>query len=91
MDSTNLETYSNKHTGHNQTLVGGETIILPKEELRDMHWQTYINHHHLQNKNINLPKEEWAATLIILLWEHLRRVSDFCNGVYHAENSGRIA
>jgi hypothetical protein len=31
------------------------------------HWQNHINHH-LQNKNINLPKEEWAAKLIIALW-----------------------
>jgi hypothetical protein len=54
------------------------------------HWQNYINHH-LQNKNIKLPKDEWAATLIIALWEHFRRVWNFRNGVYHAENKGRVA
>jgi hypothetical protein len=54
------------------------------------HWQNYINQH-LQNKNINLPKEEWAAKIIIVLLEHLRRVWNFHNGVYHAENRGRIA
>jgi hypothetical protein len=47
------------------------------------HWQNYINQH-IKNKNINLPKEEWAATLIIALWEHLRRVWNFRNGVYYA-------
>jgi hypothetical protein len=51
------------------------------------HKQNYINHH-LQNKNIKLPKDEWAATLIIALWEHLRRVWKFRNGVYHAEKNG---
>jgi hypothetical protein len=54
------------------------------------HLQNYTNQH-LQNNNINLPKEEWAATLLIALWEHLRRVWNFCNGVYHAENRGRIS
>jgi hypothetical protein len=34
------------------------------------HWQSYISRH-LQNKNIKLPKETWAAKLIITLWEHL--------------------
>jgi hypothetical protein len=34
-------------------------------------WQNYINHH-LKNKGITLPKDEWAAKLIIALWEHLR-------------------
>jgi hypothetical protein len=37
------------------------------------HCQIYINHH-LQNKNIKLPKDEWAAKLITSLWEHLQRV-----------------
>jgi hypothetical protein len=46
-------------------------------------WQNYINQH-LQNKNINPPKEEWAVKLIIALWEHLRRVWNFRNGVYNA-------
>jgi hypothetical protein len=50
-------------------------------------WHNYINQH-LQHKNINLSKEEWAARLIIALWEHLRRVWNFRNGVYHAENRG---
>jgi hypothetical protein len=54
------------------------------------HWQNYINQH-LQNKNINLPKEELAATLIIALWDHLQRVWNFRHGVYHSENRGRIA
>jgi hypothetical protein len=54
------------------------------------HWQNYINHH-LQNKGIKLPKDEWAAKLIIALWEHLQRVWNFCNGVYHADNNGQIA
>jgi hypothetical protein len=54
------------------------------------HWQNYINHH-LQNKNIKLPKDEWAAKLIIALWEHLRRVWKFRNGVYHAEKNRRIS
>jgi hypothetical protein len=54
------------------------------------HWQNYINHR-LQDKGIKLPKDEWAAKLIIALWEHLRRVWNFCNGVYHADNSGRVA
>jgi dGTP triphosphohydrolase len=30
-------------------------------------------------------------TTIIALWEHLRQVWNFHNGVYHAENRGRIA
>jgi hypothetical protein len=54
------------------------------------HWQNYINHH-LQNKNIKLPKDEWGGKLIIALWENLRRVWNFLNGVYHAENNGQIA
>jgi hypothetical protein len=54
------------------------------------HWPNYINQQ-LQNKNIKLPKDEWAAKLIIALWEHLRRVWNFRNGVYHAEKNGRIA
>jgi hypothetical protein len=29
--------------------------------------QNYINQH-LHNKNINLPKEEWAAKLMITMW-----------------------
>jgi hypothetical protein len=51
------------------------------------HWQNYINNH-LQNKGIKLPKDEWAAKLIIALWEHLRRVWNFRNGVYQADNNG---
>jgi hypothetical protein len=54
------------------------------------HWHNYINHH-LQNKNIKLPKYEWAAKLIIALWEHLQRVWNFRNCVYHAENNGRVS
>jgi hypothetical protein len=54
------------------------------------HWHNYINHR-LQNKNIKLPKDEWAAKLIIALWEHLRQVWNFRNGVYHADNNGRVA
>jgi hypothetical protein len=54
------------------------------------HWQNYIKQH-LKNKNINLPKEEWAAELIIAFWEHLLWVWNLRNGVYHAENRGRIA
>jgi hypothetical protein len=54
------------------------------------HWQNYINHH-LQNKGIKLPKDEWSAKLIIALWENLQRVWNFCNDVYHADNNGRIA
>jgi hypothetical protein len=54
------------------------------------HWQKYINQH-LQKKNINLPKEEWAATLITELLEHLRWVWNFRNGVCHAENRGQIS
>jgi hypothetical protein len=53
-------------------------------------WQNYINHH-LQNKNIKLPKDKWAAKLIIALWEHLRQVWNLRNGVYHAENNGRVS
>jgi hypothetical protein len=54
------------------------------------HWQNYINHH-LQNKGIKLPKDEWTDKLIIALWEHLRRVWNFPNGVYHADNNGRVS
>jgi hypothetical protein len=54
------------------------------------HWQNYINHH-LQNKGIKLPKDEWAAKLIIALWEHRQGVWSFCNSVYHADNNRRIA
>jgi hypothetical protein len=53
------------------------------------HWQNYINHH-LQNKVIKLPKDKWAAKLIIVLWEHLRRVWNFRNGIYHSDNNGQV-
>jgi hypothetical protein len=68
-----------------QSNIGWENF---NKERITRHWQNYINHH-LQNKNIKLPKDEWTSKLIIALWEHLRRVWNFHNGVYHAENNRR--
>jgi hypothetical protein len=53
-------------------------------------WETYIAFHIRQNQ-IGLPAKEWAAKLIIALWDHLHRIWTFRNGVFHEDNQGRIA
>jgi hypothetical protein len=52
------------------------------------HWQIYINYH-LQSKNISLPGKEWAPKLIIALLEHLGRIWNLRNGVYHTDYRGK--
>jgi hypothetical protein len=51
---------------------------------------TYIASHTRQNQ-IGLPAKEWAAKLIIALWDHLHWIWTFMNGVLHEDNQGRIA
>jgi hypothetical protein len=36
-------------------------------------WETYIAFH-IRQKQIGLPAKEWAAKLIIALWDHLHRI-----------------
>jgi hypothetical protein len=59
-----------KHAYHAQSNIGWENFTKGRIT---RHLQIYINHH-LQDKNIKIPKYEWAAKLIKALWEHLRRV-----------------
>jgi hypothetical protein len=53
-------------------------------------WETYIAFH-IRKKQIGLPEKEWAAKLIIALWDHLHRIWTFRNGVLHENNQGCIA
>jgi hypothetical protein len=76
-----------KKTYRAQSNIGWDNFT---KDMITRHCQIYIKHH-LQSMNIKLPKDEWAAKLIIALWEQLRRVWNFRNGVYHAQNNGRIA
>jgi hypothetical protein len=53
-------------------------------------WETYIALH-IRQKQIGLQEKEWAAKLIIALWDHLHRIWTFRNGVLHENNQGHIA
>jgi hypothetical protein len=53
-------------------------------------WETYIAFH-IRQKQIGLPAKEWAAKLIIALWDHLHRIWTFRNGVLHENKQGHIA
>jgi hypothetical protein len=53
-------------------------------------WETYIAFH-IRQKQIGLLEKEWAAKLIIALWDHLHRIWTFRNGVLNKNNQGHIA
>jgi hypothetical protein len=53
-------------------------------------WETYIAFH-IRQKQIGLPAKEWAAKLIIALWDHLHQTWTFRIGVLPENNQGRIA
>jgi hypothetical protein len=53
-------------------------------------WETYITFH-IRQKHKGLPTKEWAAKLIIALWDHLHQIWTFRNGVLHENNQGQIA
>jgi hypothetical protein len=47
---------------------------------------------HIRQYQIGLPEKEWAAKLIIALWDHLHPIwTTFRNRVLREDNQGRIA
>jgi hypothetical protein len=53
-------------------------------------WVTYVRHNEAHSNDHGKSKD-WSARLIGGLWEHLKRVWQFWNNIYHQDNEGTIA
>jgi hypothetical protein len=53
-------------------------------------WLTYIRHNE-ENSNGHGKSQDWSAKSIRGLWEHLKRLWQFRNDIYHKDNEGTIA
>jgi hypothetical protein len=53
-------------------------------------WLTYVQHSE-ENSNGHGKSQEWPAKFIGGLWEHLKRLWQFRNDIYHQDNEGTIA
>jgi hypothetical protein len=51
-------------------------------------WLTYVRHN---EENTNGHEKDWSAKIIGGLWEHLKRLRQFRNDIYHQDNAGTIA
>jgi hypothetical protein len=53
-------------------------------------WLTYVRHNG-ENTNGHGKSQDWSAIFIGGLWEHLKRLWQFRNDIYHQDNVGTIA
>jgi hypothetical protein len=53
-------------------------------------WITYIRHNE-ENSNGHGKSQDWSAKFIGGLWEHLKRLWQLRNDIYHQDNEGTIA
>jgi hypothetical protein len=53
-------------------------------------WLTYVRHNE-ENSNGHSVSKDWSAKFIGGLWEHLKRLWQFRNDIYHQYNEGTIS
>jgi hypothetical protein len=53
-------------------------------------WLTYVRHNK-ENSNGHGKSQDWSVKFIGGLWEHLKRLWQFRNDIYHQDNEGMIA
>jgi hypothetical protein len=53
-------------------------------------WLTYVRHNE-ENSNGHGKSQDWSAKFIKGPWEHLKRLWQFRNDIYHQDNEGTIA
>jgi hypothetical protein len=76
-----------KQAFRTQSHIGWENFLKGRIS-RD--WITYVRHNK-ENSNGHGKSQDWSAKYIGGLWEHLKRLWQFRNDIYHQDNEGTIA